>query len=136
MSQQVQLQLPDQLVQYLNELAERTQQPFEAVAVAAMQSGISNQDLLIETPEEIMAAYSDDELWAVVDQRLTKAENRRYHRLVNKGNEGKLSPADEAALHGLLHKINFQMLERTKALVILQGRGHTIKNGYLKTGKR
>ena len=49
---------------------------------------------------------------------------------------GLLSPDEEAELYLILHKINFQMLERTRALIQLQGRGYDIKEGYLKLGQR
>lgn len=136
MSQQVHLQLPDQLVEKLHQIAEAKQRPFEAVAVAAMQQGVQVDELLIETPDDVLESFTDDQLWAVVDQRLSKAEDRRYARLRNKGKEDRRSPEDEAEFQVLLHKINFQMLERSKALLQLQARGHDIKGGYLKTGKR
>lgn len=136
MSQQVNLQLPDDLVEQIRRLAESKQRSFEDVAIAAMQQGVQVDELLIETPDYVLQGYTDDQLWAIVDEHLSPAEVKYHSQLRDKGREGKLSFAEETELHALTHKINFQMLERTKALVQLQARGYDIKNGYLKSGKR
>jgi hypothetical protein len=134
MSQQVQLQLPDHLVRRLREISESSQFSFEEMAVAAMKRG-SNEPGPVETPVEVMAAYTDDQLWAVVDQRLAEGEDENLDSLLEKRRDNTITAEEELAIRSHMDKLNHQMLERTKALMVLQERGHDIP-AYIKTGKR
>jgi len=135
MSQWIQVKVSDDLAERIREVAEDKRNSFDAVAEAMLRQGSHAPELLIETSDEVMATYSDDELWAVVDQQLTKTERKRLDSLLEKNRAGKLSPVEEVVLDGLIAKTDFQTLERSKAFLVLQQRGHDIQS-YVKTGKR
>jgi hypothetical protein len=136
MSQQLNLHLPDDLMRQIRQIAERTHGSIEAVTLDLIQRGVADSGNAISASNHGMTDFSDEDLWAVVDQRLTPEEDQAYTRLVEKGKSGALSAEEESELHRVVSTINQQMLERSKALLVLQQRGYNIKNGFLKTGKR
>jgi hypothetical protein len=70
--------------------------------------------------------YTDDELWAVVDQRLTQKQDTRLRRLIALGKQGQLSVDEQAEMERLVHLVDHHMLLRSEALLLLQQRGHDI----------
>jgi len=70
--------------------------------------------------------YTDDELWAVVDQRLTQKQDTRLRRLIALGKQGQLSVDEQAEMEQLVDMVDHQMLLRSEALLLLQQRGHDI----------
>ena len=72
----------------------------------------------------------DEDLWAIVNQRLTPAENGRMDVLMGKNSSGNITESERNELQTLVDKVNQQMLERTEALIELKERGYDI-NAYL-----
>ena len=70
--------------------------------------------------------YTDDELWAVVDQRLTQKQDARLRELIALGKQGQLSADEQAEMEQLVDLVDHQMLLRSEALLLLQQRGHDI----------
>lgn len=68
--------------------------------------------------------FADEQLWNLVHLRLTFAQDRRIRRLMERGQEEKLSLAEEAELDSLLELIDRHTVLRSHALVQLQERGH------------
>lgn len=74
--------------------------------------------------------YTDNELWAVVDQRLTQEQDTRLRELIALGKQGQLTTDEQAEMERLVDLVDHQMLLRSEALLLLQQRGHDI-NLYL-----
>ncbi len=71
--------------------------------------------------------YTDDELWSVVDQRLTQEQDARLRQLIALGKQGQLAADEQAEMERLVDLVDHQMLLRSEALLLLQQRGHDIK---------
>ena len=69
---------------------------------------------------------TDDELWAVVDQRLTRKQDTRLRQLIALGKQGQLAADEQAEMERLVDLVDHRMLLRSEALLLLQQRGHDI----------
>jgi hypothetical protein len=78
---------------------------------------------------------SDENLWAIVNQRLSPFDDAELHELLTKGNVGTLTEAEKIRMKALINKVNRQMVERTEALIQLQERGYDLKS-YLEESAR
>jgi hypothetical protein len=76
---------------------------------------------------DTLKEYSDAQLWAVVDQRLTSSEDTRLRELIALGKAGQLRPDEKAELQRLLDLVDHQMLLRSEALLLLKRRGHDVE---------
>jgi hypothetical protein len=74
----------------------------------------------------------DEDLWAIVNQRLSPSEDTQLHELLAKGNAGTITETEKIRLQSLVEEVNRQMAERTEALAQLQERGYDVKS-YLNT---
>jgi len=70
--------------------------------------------------------YTDDELWAVVNQRLTQKQDTRLRELIALGKQGQLTADEQTEMERLIDLVDHQMLLRSEALLLLQQRGHGI----------
>ena len=75
---------------------------------------------------EAMQFLEDEQLWALVQRRLTPKQDARLRDLLELGNQGLIRSQDEAELAQLVSIVDQQMVLRSKALVLLQRRGHDI----------
>jgi len=75
---------------------------------------------------EAMQSLEDEQLWALVQRRLTPKQDARLRELLDLGNRGQIHSKDEAELSQLVAMVDEQMVLRSKALVLLQRRGHDI----------
>jgi len=71
--------------------------------------------------------YTDDGLWAVVDQRLTQEQDTRLRQLIPLGKQGQLAVDEQAEMERLVDLVDHQMLLRSETLLLLQQRGHDVK---------
>lgn len=81
----------------------------------------------IEASLKKLPGLSNIQLWAVVYQRLTPPDKARLTELSTLNKAAPLMPADQEELNGLLQLVDYQMLLRSEALVILKGRGQDIE---------
>lgn len=125
------LELPEKMYAYLREIAEERNRSvevvaFEQLAVSLLELPSADFDAVIDT----MDVYSDEALWEVIYQRLTKSERQRYDTLVALGRQTTLSSAQQAELEALIDKINRQMLFRSKAVALLVERGYDVQSRF------
>ena len=73
-----------------------------------------------------METFSDEQLWAIVETRLSAEENQRKDYLLERNGEEILSAREKTELAKIVDLVNDQMLFRSKALSILHQRGHDI----------
>ena len=77
--------------------------------------------------------YSDEELWAVVQQRLIWSQDERLHKLVALGKQGQLTDQGKVELERLIDNVDHAMLLRSQALFLLKRRGYEVEK-MLKRG--
>jgi hypothetical protein len=70
----------------------------------------------------------DEDLWAIVNQRLSPSEDAQLHELLAKGNADSITETEKIELQALVDEVNRQMAERTEALIQLQERGYDVKS--------
>ena len=70
--------------------------------------------------------FSDEQLWMIVRRRLTPKQEARCRELADRGNRGVITDSEIAEMESWVARVDNQMLLRSKALLILQRRGHDI----------
>ena len=80
----------------------------------------------MESEPEALQALADEQLWALVHRRITPKQDARLRELLDLGNQGRIHSRDEGELARLVALVDQQMVLRSKALVLLQRRGHDI----------
>ena len=124
----VTLNLSDEVYEAVRRVAEESNRPVEDVLLESV--GVFFGDLSGEVTLANLPNYTDTQLWALVHRRLSKAHLARLGDLNAKGKRGALSTNEEQEIEQLIHASDQLMLLRSKALHLLQDRGHDIK-GYL-----
>ncbi|MFC1959100.1 hypothetical protein ACFLYO_00165 [Chloroflexota bacterium] len=132
-TQSISLDLSEELYERIRKIAERNERSMEAVLQESLEVMFS-----ITTDEPTNHAlhleiYRDDQLWAVVYQRMTWPRRERLWELMARGKQGNLTTIEETELQTLLDRVDHYTLLRSQALVLLKQRGHDIDR-YLKLG--
>lgn len=126
--QPINLNLPSELYERIQRVADQMERPVEQVLVESLGL-LFGETAQIDT--DALHAYTDQQLWAVVHQRLTPPAEQRFRELMAKNKETTLPADEEEELDQLLNEANRQMLLRSEALVLLKKRGHDI-DSYLR----
>jgi hypothetical protein len=119
------------LYESLREAAEASDRPLETVLVESLTTlftpppASANIATLLAT----LPDYPNVQLWAVVYRRLSWTQSLR--ELSAKGQQGALTPTEQAELEQLLEWVDRDMLLRSEALLLLKQRGQDV-NAYLK----
>jgi len=129
------LDLPDDLYEHVRQVAEYSQRPVERVVLESIRL------LFVPPPASTDVAtclaalpgYSDEQLWAVVYQRLAWPQAQRLQELSAKNTLGTLSDDEQRDVDNLLALNDRAMLLRSEALLLLKNRGYDIE-AYLKRG--
>jgi len=80
-----------------------------------------------QTPLDALKHYTDDQLRAIVHQRLAWTQDSRLQQLIELGKQQSLNSAEQEELETLIDLVDHQMLLRSEALVILKRRGYDIE---------
>ena len=81
---------------------------------------------------DALSGFSDEQLWMMVQQRLTPKQDARWRELADRGNRGVISDLEVTELEAWVARVDNQMLLRSRALLLLKQRGHDI-NRYFET---
>jgi hypothetical protein len=130
MSQQLHLELSDELMWHIRKAADASARSVEAVAVESLGLLFGGSAVIADVA--YMDVYTDQQLWAVVHQRLAMDDDQRMQALIETGKQGDLADSDQAELDALLEKLDDFILLRSNALLLLKQRGHPIE-AYLDT---
>jgi hypothetical protein len=120
--------IPDELYERIQreaEASERTPERILIESVQALLAPISPADD-VDVALADLASLSDSHLWATVHQRLPWVHSQRLHDLNAKARESELSDSEEHEFDRLLYLVDYQMLLRAEALVLLKKRGHDV----------
>ena len=118
---------------------------FERAEAIASETNCTAESVLLEglamlfcpVPEEVkdpdaLSGFSDEQLWLMVQQRLTPKQDARVRELADRGNRGVVSDLEATELEAWVARVDNQMLLRSRALLLLKRRGHDI-NQYFET---
>jgi hypothetical protein len=70
--------------------------------------------------------YTDEQLWTVIDQRLTQNQDTRLRELIALGKQGQITSDEKAEMERLIDLVDHQMLLRSEALLLLKQRGYDV----------
>lgn len=122
----VELQIPAEIYERAQQIATDNNRSIESVlldGLALLFGSLSDTSL---SPDELKN-YSDEQLWAIVHQRLVWSQDTRLRELVTLGKQGQLSDDTKDEMERLIALVDHQMLLRSEALLLLKRRGHDIE---------
>ncbi len=128
----IELQLPDEVYERAQQIAGETNRSVEAVladSLTLLFGGLAE----VEIQPETLTSYSDEQLWAVVHQRLAWYQNTRLLELIALGKQGSITEEEEAEMERLINLVDRAALLRSQALLLLKQRGHEVEK-QLKLG--
>ena len=128
----IQLELPHKVLERAAKIADDSERTVESVLVDGLSllfGDLSDGKVSLETLED----FADEQLWAVVHQRLAWPQDTRLRELAALGDHGKITADELAEMDNLIAMVDQQMLLRSEALLLLKQRGHEIGK-YLKVG--
>lgn len=126
----VSIELTEELYEGVRQVAEWSGQPIEKVLIEGMlwwYNKIRADD--VDALMKRFRTFSNVELRAVVYQRLPLQDVERMDFLTEKGKAGLLTPEEKNELDDLVDLIQYQMLLRSEALLLLKERGQDA-DGY------
>ena len=119
------LQVPVSIYERAEAIASDSGRSAESVIVDGL-SLLFGELTEMELEPEQLPTLDDEQLWALVQRRLTPKQDARLRDLLELGNRGQIHSQDEGELAQLVSMVDQQMVLRSKALVLLQQRGHDI----------
>jgi hypothetical protein len=129
-TQPIRLELPEDIYRRLTEAATLTRLPLEEVLVQTIRGNLPPVLADLDQEQRPLVAdlpgLDDAALWAVARAPLPAAHWRRHQRLLQKGEQGALTPTEQAALAALREETDRDVLRRSYALALLKWRGHTV----------
>jgi hypothetical protein len=122
----VELHIPLEVYERARQIASESNRSVESVLLdgltllfgALPDTGIS---------PDALQSYTDEELWAVVYQRLAWPQGARLRELTALGQHGQITPEEKAEMERLINLVDHQMLLRSEALLLLKRRGHNVE---------
>lgn len=129
-SQAINIELPNDIYQRLQDVATTTRQPLQDVLVQTLRGNLP--PTLDDLPPERhylvadLQQLSDEALWAVAREPLLPMRWRRHQRLLQEGEDGTLTAEQRAELAALRDATDQHVIRRSYALALLKWRGHTI----------
>lgn len=132
-TQSISVNVSEELYERIRDIAERNDRSVEAVLRESLEVmfGAESEEIANQVPR--LEDYRDDQLWAVVYQRMAWPQRERLRELVVRGKQGELISAEQAELEALLDRADHYTLLRSQALHLLKQRGHDVDR-YLKPG--
>ncbi|NDJ78369.1 MAG: hypothetical protein GYB65_19135 [Chloroflexi bacterium] len=132
-TQSISVNVSEELYERIRDIAERNDRSVEAVLRESLEVmfGAESEETANQTAR--LQDYRDDQLWAVVYQRMAWPQRERLRELVARGKQGDLTAAEQTELETLLDRADHYTLLRSQALHLLKQRGHDIDR-YLKLG--
>lgn len=126
----VNITLPADIYQRFKDAASLAQQPLEEVIFQSIRGNLPPvlADLAPEHRALVvdLQRLGDDALWAIGKEALPTAQWHRHQRLLYKGEQAMLTPAEQAELTALREAADGFVMRRSYALALLKWRGHSI----------
>lgn len=126
----VNITLPADIYERFKDAASLAQRPLEDVIFQSIRGNLPPvlADLAPEQRALVvdLQRLGDDALWVIGKEALPPVQWRRHQRLLHKGEQGLLTPAEQAELTALREATDRFVTRRSYALALLKWRGHTI----------
>ena len=128
----VELQIPPEIYERARQIARDSNRSIESVLLDGLTLLFGVLPDAGVTPDELKD-YSDEQLWAIVHQRLAWPQDTRLRELIALGKQGQITDEEKAEMERLIDLVDHQMLLRSEALLLLKQRGHNVEK-QLKLG--
>ncbi len=128
----VELEIPAGVLEQASEIAQGGNRSVESVlqdGLAMVFGTLPDCDI----PLDSLHDFSDEQLWEIVNRRLSWVQDSRLRELLALDKRGTTTEQESNELDDLVAVVDRQMLLRTKALVLMKQRGHDI-DAYLNLG--
>ena len=122
----VELQIPAEIYERARQIASDSNRSLESVLLDGLALLFGDLPDTSLSPDALND-YTDEQLWAVVHQRLAWPQDARLRELIALGKQGQLTTDEQAEMEQLVDMVDHQMLLRSEALLLLQQRGHDVK---------
>ena len=122
----IELQIPPEILERAQQIANASNRSVEDVLLDGLTLLFGTLADAGITPDELKK-YTDEQLWAVVYQRLAWPQDTRLRELVALGKQGLLSDDEKAEMERLIDLVDRLMLLRSQALLLLKQRGHNVE---------
>ena len=123
----VELHIPSDIYERARQIAAESNRSLELVLLDSLALLFGNLPDTSLSPDTLKA-YTDEQLWAVVHQRLASPQDARLRELIALGKQGRLSNDEEAEMERLIGLVDHHMLLRSEALLLLKQRGHDVES--------
>ena len=129
-SQSITLNIPDNVFQRLQRMAQMIHQPLEAVVFQSLRGNLP--PLIEDVPEEWrdemadMEQLPDNALWKVGKEPLPERQWARHQELLEQNQDGILTDSERRELEQLRTMTDRFVFRRSYALALLKWRGHAI----------
>ena len=131
-SHTISINIPDELYEQLQEIADQSQNSVEATILGTLKL-LFRPSSDLKARLAFMESLSNEHLWEIAHQNLSDEETKRLHELIALGKQIPLSDEQTRELNQLVDREDYQILLRSKALLILKERGQNIDR-FLKRG--
>lgn len=129
-TQRVTIELPEPVFRQLTRIAKATQQSVEMLAAQSVVSNLppSVDNASAEMQPELlkMQNLSIEELLAIANAKVEASQYERHVELLEKNQEGSLTPEERQELRDLRLAADHLMLRKSYAWSVLRWRGHRI----------
>ncbi len=122
----LELQIPPEVYERARQIANESNRSIESVLLDGLTLLFGNLPDTSLRPDAL-SDYSDEQLWAIVHQRLAWPQNSRLRELMIIGKQNQLTEDQEAEMERLIGLVDHQMLLRSEALLLLKQRGHDVE---------
>lgn len=124
----IQLNLPADLYARIQDVAVRSEQPIEVVLIDSLALLFGAPSVDWDHLAATLETLSDAQLWALVYRRVAWAAAERLRELTARGKQAPLSNEEQNELAALIDEADRMMLLRSHALLVLQQRGHNVRD--------
>jgi len=122
----IELQIPAEIVERAQQIAKNNNRSVESILLDGLSllfGTLPDTDISTDT----LKNYSDEQLWAVIYQRLALPQDTRLRELIALGKQAQITDDEKAEMERLIDLVDHQMLLRSEALLLLKKRGHDVE---------
>ena len=109
----MELKVPAAIYELAEEIANETNCTAESVLLESLAMLFCPVPEKVEDPDAL-SGFSDEQLWMMVQQRLTPKQDARWRDLADRGNRGVISDLEVTELEAWVARVDSQMLAAFK----------------------
>lgn len=120
------LQIPSEIYERAQQIAKDTDRSIESILLDGLTLLFGSLPDKRVSPETLQD-YTDQQLWAIVHQRIAWPQDTRLRQLIALGKQGQITNEEKVEMDNLIDLVDHQMLLRSEALLLLKQRGHDVE---------